>query len=114
MSLCLFVIPAMTSNFYLAPVIAQAQSLVSLRMRAVASALILLLINSIGLALGPPLTGLLSDLLQASTGNESMRYALLIIVGTVYPLAALTYFLASRSIEADLARARALLARKGR
>ena len=40
-----FIIPACTANVYLAPVLAQAQGLVSLRMRAVTSALALLIIE---------------------------------------------------------------------
>ena len=52
LSLLLFVLPAATMNVYLAPVLALTQSLVSLRMRATASALVLLIINVIGLACG--------------------------------------------------------------
>ena len=69
----------MTSNFYLAPVLSQTQSLVSLRMRAVASSLVLLIINVIGLLIGPPVTGLISDMLEPAYGAESMRYGLLIV-----------------------------------
>lgn len=101
----LFLFPAVFSNFYLAPTFALTQGLVGLRMRAMASALMLFILNIIGLGLGPQVAGILSDLLRDSYGDESMRYALLIIVGTVYPLAAVSYFLASRTIEADLARA---------
>ena len=103
--LWLFVIPAATMNVYLAPVLAQVQSLVALRMRSVASAIVLLIINIIGLALGPWLTGLLSDGLDATYGQESLRYALLITVATVLPLASLTFWLGGRHIDADLARA---------
>ena len=60
-ALALFLIPALTANVYLAPVLSLAQGLVSLRMRAMASAVALLIINVIGLALGPLLTGVLSD-----------------------------------------------------
>ena len=103
-ALAWFVIPAAISNFYLAPVLAQAQGLVSLRMRAVASALVLVLINSIGLALGPLATGALSDALTGRYGVESMRYSLLVVVVIVMPWAALHYSAAGRSIEADLER----------
>ncbi|MDH3432537.1 MAG: MFS transporter, partial [Gammaproteobacteria bacterium] len=77
--LLLSIIPAVTSNFYLAPVLSQTQSLVSLRMRAVASSLVLLIINLIGLAMGPPITGIVSDLLEPGYGSESMRYSLLLV-----------------------------------
>jgi len=103
--LAMLVIPSVLSNFYLAPVLAQAQGLVSLRMRSVASALVLMLINVIGLALGPLLTGMLSDTLAASFGAEAMRYSLLIVCCVMLPWAALHYVMAGRTIDLDLARA---------
>lgn len=103
--LLFFIIPAATSNVFLAPVLAQTQSLVPLRMRAVASALVLLIINIIGLALGPWIAGLLSDGLQPQFANESMRYSLLLVSVTVLPWAAWHYYRAGRHIENDLDRA---------
>lgn len=103
--LALFVVPTIISNFYLAPVLAQAQSLVSLRMRSVTSALVLLLINTIGLALGPLVTGILSDLLDSTFGTESMRYSLLIVSLVMLPWAGFHYYRAGATIEQDLARA---------
>ena len=105
MALLAFILPVVISNFYLAPVLAQTQSLVPLRMRGVASAIVLLIINLIGLAVGPPAVGALSDYLAPSLGDDSLRYALLIGVSIVTPWAALHYFLASRSIEGDLRQA---------
>ena len=103
--LVLLVIPTVTSNFYLAPVLSQTQSLVSLRMRAVASALVLLIINIIGLAMGPPATGFISDVLESGYGPESMRYSLLIVSTVLLPIAAWCYYMAGKSIEDDLQRA---------
>lgn len=105
--LLLFIIPAAVSNFYLAPVLAQAQGLVSLRMRSVASALVLLIINVIGLALGPLLTGMLSDALEPLFGAESMRYSLLVVSSVVLPWAGVHYFLAGQAVDADLVHATA-------
>lgn len=104
-TLLLFIIPAATSNFYLAPVLAQTQGLVSLRMRALASAVMLFVINTIGLGIGPWLVGLLSDALAADFGAESMRYSLLSTCSLVLPLSALCFLLASRHLQADLANA---------
>ena len=105
-ALAMLVLPTGLANLYLATVLAQAQSLVSLRMRAVASALVLLLINIIGLACGPLFAGMLSDALEPSFGAESMRYSLLIVCVLILPWAAWHYVLAGRSIDADLGRAR--------
>ena len=104
-TLAMLVLPSIIANFYLPTVLAQAQSLVSLRMRAVASAIVLLLINIIGLACGPLLTGMLSDALEPSFGMESMRYSLLIVCCVMLPWAAFHFSRAAVSIDADLARA---------
>jgi MFS family permease len=103
--LALFIVPTVVSNFYLAPVLAQAQSLVSLRMRAVASSLILLVINTIGLGLGPLITGWLSDRLAPCVGDDSLRYSLLIVSIVILPWAGWHYYCAGQTIEADLSRA---------
>ena len=104
-ALALFLIPALTANVYLAPVLSLAQGLVSLRMRAMASAVALLIINVIGLALGPLLTGVLSDLLVPGFGEESMRYSLLLVTSVVLPWAGWHYVRAGRTIDPDLAQA---------
>jgi MFS family permease len=74
-------------------------------MRAVASSLMLLIINVIGLLIGPPVTGLISDLLRASQADESMRYALLIVSVVLLPVAAFCYQRAGITIDSDLQRA---------
>lgn len=103
-SLFFFIVPAIFSNVYLATTFAQTQGLVPLRMRAVASALILFFINIVGLGLGPQLAGILSDYLADSFGRESLRYSLLIIGAVLMPWTALHYYMAGKTIESDLAR----------
>jgi len=100
-----FVIPACTANVYLAPVLALSQGLVSLKMRAVTSAIALLIINVIGLLLGPQLTGILSTALEPQFGEESIRYSLLIVTSIILPWAAWHYVRAGRTIDGDLSRA---------
>jgi MFS family permease len=104
-SLAFFIVPAVFTNFYLATTFAQVQGLAGLRMRAVASALLLFILNIIGLGLGPQTAGILSDLLAASLGAESLRYTLLIVGAVIGPWSALHYVLAARHIEQDLSRA---------
>jgi predicted MFS family arabinose efflux permease len=99
-----FAVPTIFTNFYLATTFAQVQGLVGLRMRAVASALLLFLLNIIGLGLGPMFTGILSDLLRESFGNDSLRYSLLLVSGVIFPWSAWHFYVAGRHIEADLAR----------
>ena len=105
MALLLFILPAATTNVYLAPVLAQAQSLVALRMRATTSALVLLIINVIGLGFGPLITGSLSDFLEPRFAEESMRYSLLIVTAVILPWAVWHYYRSGLWIDADLARA---------
>lgn len=54
-----------------------AQSVVGEDMRAMSSALLILLINLFGLGLGPLIVGGLSDLFLATSGTDSLRYAML-------------------------------------
>ncbi|MEX2494716.1 MAG: MFS transporter, partial [Woeseia sp.] len=105
LALAFFVMPAIFSNFYLATTFAQIQGLVGLRMRAVASALLLFILNSIGLGLGPLFTGALSDVLAAGFGGDSMRYSLLIVAATIAPWSAWHYMAAAKHFEGDMARA---------
>ena len=79
--------------------------MVGLRMRAVASAFMLLILNVIGLGFGPLVTGLLRDYLSSSVGVESIRYSLLILTVIFGPWSAAHYFFAARHIDYDLSRA---------
>lgn len=56
----------------------------------------------IGLGIGPQMVGVVSDALAPSYGQESLRYALL-IVGLVNAWAAVHFFLAGRNLPDDLA-----------
>jgi predicted MFS family arabinose efflux permease len=103
-ALAAFVIPAAVGALYLGPSLAMVQGLVSLRMRTVASAILLFIINIIGLGLGPQAVGIISDLLAPSYGVESLRYALL-ISGFVNLWAAFHFYRAGLTLREDLARA---------
>lgn len=65
-------------NSYLGPTFALIQGLAPLRMRALWAAVTLLVINLIGLGLGPTLIGVISDALRPSLGApEALRWAML-------------------------------------
>jgi MFS family permease len=89
-------------GMYLGPSFAMTQALVSLRMRAVASAILLFMLNIIGMGMGPYLVGVASDLLAADMGVHSLRYALCLAV-LVNVWAACHYFIGARSLRGDLA-----------
>jgi predicted MFS family arabinose efflux permease len=101
-ALSFFLVPAAVGTIYLGPSLALVQGLVPLRMRTVSSAVLLFVINIIGLGLGPQMVGVVSDLLTPRFGDESLRYALL-IVGLVNLWSALHFYLASRTLKQDLA-----------
>lgn len=86
--------------FYLGPSFAMIQSLTPLRSRALASAVMLLILNLFGLGFGPQLVGLASDLMNASFGQESLRYAL-IGAALINIWACFHYYLAGKTIKYD-------------
>ena len=77
-ALLFLIVPVALGNFYQATTFSQTQGLATLRMRAVAAAVLLFIINIIGLGAGPQAVGILSDLLSKSYGQDSLRYSLLI------------------------------------
>jgi MFS family permease len=86
------------------PVYATAQSIVPPHMRATASAILLFVINLIGLGLGPLAVGALSDVLAIHAGlgeAEGVRWALIIsaLVGVV---AFALFWLARRTIREEM------------
>ncbi|MEO5938244.1 MAG: MFS transporter, partial [Sphingomonas sp.] len=52
------------------------QSEAPMRQRAMWAAIMLLINNMIGLGIGPPLVGAISDYLKPTYGAESLRYAM--------------------------------------
>ncbi len=99
----LFLIPsAFLSAIWFGPVYALTQALARPSMRATASAVLLFVINLIGLGLGPLAVGVLNDMLAPSYGAHAIRYSLLVL-GVANILAALHFMLAARTIRADLA-----------
>jgi MFS family permease len=106
LALVFYTVPAFLVNLYTGPTFGMTQSLAPLAMRAAASALLLFIINIIGLVLGPTTVGIISDILQTSwqmTDVESLRYALL-ACNFVYLISFVNYWFASKHLEGDLLR----------
>ncbi len=80
---------------------AMVQTLSPVRMRAQASAVLLFVINLIGLGLGPSAIGITSDLLAPYYGEESLRYALF-GVSMLGIWGAVHYYWAGKSYREDL------------
>ncbi len=90
-----------TAAVFFGPSFAMTQALATLRMRSVATSLLLFIQTLIGFGLGPSITGFISDRLEAAYQTDSLRYAL-VIIGVVNLWAALHYLLGSRSLRQDL------------
>jgi len=102
-ALWVLAIPYFFGAYYLAPTFSLAQGMVGLRMRALASSIILFVANIIGLGLGPQFTGIASDVLFVTTdlGQDSLRWALVLsLIFNV--ISALLYLGAGRTLKEDL------------
>lgn len=87
---------------YVGPLWSTTQTLVKVRMRAVASALLLFLLNLVGLGVGPLLVGFLNDVLAPRYGDGAIRWSLL-AMAVVGAAASLPFWLAGRTLREDLA-----------
>jgi MFS family permease len=85
---------------YYGPILATTQSVVAPTMRAFSNAVLLLTFNLFGLGLGPWVTGLLSDALTGTFGDQALRYALAIVL-IPSALATLTFLFAARFQSTD-------------
>jgi MFS family permease len=104
MTFMLLVIPLVVLPASGAPVYAAVQSIVPPHMRAMAAAVLLLVLNLVGLGFGPTFIGFLSDMLTPRYGTEALRMAMLFTVST-YAITAFAAYLASRFFVDDLASA---------
>ena len=88
-----------------APVLAVTQTLAKVRMRALATALVALVVNLIGAGLGPLTVGVSSDLLAPALGPSAIRYALLVPAVIALVGAALSFYRGARHLPSELERA---------
>ena len=95
-----FIMISLASMFF-GPSFAVSQTLATLRSRAVATSLLLLVQTLVGLGLGPLVAGQISQSLRPHIGDDSFRYGLC-IVGFVNLWAAYHYFAGARSIRQDV------------
>lgn len=84
------------------PIFAAIQTLVPEHMRAVSIALVYLVANLVGMGLGPLAAGALSDVFRVWVGDESLRYALLVL-SPGYLVGGWHVWRASKTVTQDLA-----------
>jgi MFS family permease len=95
-----FIMISLASMFF-GPSFAVSQTLATLRTRAVATSLLLLVQTFVGLGLGPLVAGEISQSLRPQVGDDSFRYGLC-LVGLVNLWAAWHYFTGARSIRENV------------
>jgi hypothetical protein len=100
LSSLLFLIPTALGLVWLGPVVTAVTRLVPPDRRATAAALFLFINNLIGLGAGSTVIGIISDALTARYADEALRYSAMATT-TLYALAALLMFLASRRLSRD-------------
>lgn len=96
------------NTLYLGPCIAICHTLVAPNMRASASAVLLFVINMIGLGLGPLVVGALSDAYVPIFGDENLRYAMLTAL-TMGTSGVFFFWMAHRTLLADISKTDAAL-----
>jgi len=86
---------------FFGPSFAMTQALAPLRMRSVATSVLLFVQTLIGQGIGPSVTGFISDRLEPNLGSSALRYSL-VFVGLVNVWAAAHYFWGARMLRQDL------------
>ncbi|MFP6796157.1 MAG: MFS transporter [Pseudomonadales bacterium] len=95
-----FMIPSILGGVFIGPTFAMVQSQMPIEMRSVAASINLFVGNIIGLGLGPYAVGAISDTLQPTYGEDSLRYALSALA-IVSIWSALHFFLGGRQIRKE-------------
>jgi predicted MFS family arabinose efflux permease len=88
------------------PTYALTQSLVRVRMRGTSMSTLVVLLNLIGVGVGPALAGILSDQFAAAFGAESVRWAMVCVLMMNIP-AVVLFVRCAHTIQDDLQRAQA-------
>lgn len=99
--LALLVVPQAMGLVWTGPSIAAIQQLAPAQMRTTASAIFLLICNFIGLGIGTVSFGYLSDTLHGQFGDDALRYSIIICGLILYPLTAILFLFAGRSLARD-------------
>jgi MFS family permease len=96
------------ASMFFGPSFAVAQSIATVRMRAVSASVLLFIQTIIGMTIGPAIVGKISDLLKPGFGDGPGIAYPMAAIGLVNLWAALHYFLAARRYRQDLTETAAL------
>ena len=94
------IVPHLMNNMYLAPAITVVQNAVPPARRGISGAILLFILNLIGLGGGPVYVGMVADHFKPAYGVVALKYGLLALV-PFYLLTIIAHLIASRSIKND-------------
>lgn len=97
-ALLFLVVPMFLNSFFLSATVTFVQGEVPPEQRVISGALLLLVMNFIGLGLGPTYVGMASDYFRLSQGAHSLQAAFYAL-GPMYLIAALLFFALARLID---------------
>jgi len=100
LALLFLAVPLFLNYFYLSPSVALVQETVRPQERVLAGALLLLVMNLVGLGLGPTLLGAVSDALKPAHPEHSLQLAFYTLV-PFYVLAVLCFLWLARAFPPD-------------
>jgi len=92
--------PTFLNYFYLTPAVAFVQNAVAPRQRTLAGAVLLLIMNLIGLGLGPTWLGMASDWFKAAHPGNSLQFAFYTLV-PFYLIAIALHFALARALKRE-------------
>jgi MFS family permease len=101
LAMAMTLLTTVVGSLWVAPSYALVQDLAGPYMRAIAAALFMMIINIVGLGLGPYATGLLSDGLAPRLGESALAVSLCAVTMTC-GAGAVIFLLASRTVAADI------------
>lgn len=101
LAMAMTLLTTIVGSLWVAPSYALVQDLAGPYMRAIAAAIFMMIINIVGLGLGPYATGLLSDRLAPRLGESALAVSLCAVTMTC-GAGAVIFLLASRTVAADI------------
>ena len=101
MALVWMAVPLALINFVVPPALTLVQNLAPANVRSTASAILMLVLNLVGIGLGPLMVGVVSDMLTPTMGTDGLRYAMLITIVPTAVLTSASLLIATRYIVRD-------------
>lgn len=94
-------LPLALINFVVPPALTLVQNLAPANVRSTASAILMLVLNLVGIGLGPLAIGVVSDILTPTMETDGLRYAMMITMVPISVLTSVSLLVATRYIVRD-------------